>query len=220
VTGILSALRERDRAGSGQEVGVNLLHTGLYIAGNDASLVASTEQDALRHDPVRPRNPLWAHYPTADERWIFLVMIDSQRYWPAVCRAIGRPELEHDERFADERSRYRSSKELTALLAEIFASRTLADWERLLVGQPIIWSPVRSLLEATRDPQVTEMGVLADVAHPEAEGLRTVAPPIELSAHPMPGTRPAPVLGADGEAVLRAAGCSSEEISAALATER
>ena len=95
-----------------------------------------------------------------------------------------------------------------------------ADWERLLVGQPIIWSPVRSLLEATRDPQVTEMGVLADVAHPEAEGLRTVAPQIELSAHPMPGTRPAPVLGADGEAVLRAAGCSSEEISAALATER
>lgn len=220
VSGILAALRERDRSGAGQEVGVNLLHMGLYIAGNDASLVATTDQEARRHDPAGPRNPLWAHYRTADERWIFLVMIDSQRYWPALCRAIERPELERDERFANEVGRYRNSPELTALLAARFAEHTLADWQTRLAAHSLIWSPVQTLLEATRDPQVAEMQILAEVEHPEQPGIRTVAPPIHLSSHAMPGTRPAPALGAEGTAVLREAGCSAGEIEAALPPER
>lgn len=216
VSGILAALRERDRSGVGQEVEVDLLRMGFYIAGNDASLVATTDQDVLRHDPSGPRNPLWAHYRTADDRWVFLVMIDAQRYWPAVCRAIERPELEHDERFADDRGRYRNSAELTAILADVFAEHSLADWEARLADHPLIWSPVRTLREAMHDPQVAAMDVLADVDHPEAPGLRTVAPPVRLSGHPMDGTRPAPALGADGRAILEAAGCSGDEIEAAL----
>jgi crotonobetainyl-CoA:carnitine CoA-transferase CaiB-like acyl-CoA transferase len=219
VSGILAALRERDRTHLGQEVDVNLLHMGLYIAGNDAALVATAQQEARRHDPAQPRNPLWAHYRTADDRWIFLVMIDSQRYWPALCRAIEQPELESDERFHNEVGRYRNSQELTALIASAFAARTLEEWERGLAGQPIIWSPVQTLLEATRDPQVLEMGIFAEVEHPEHKGIRTVTPPIHLSNHAMPGTRPAPALGADGAAVLRRAGCDAEEIEAALPPE-
>ena len=182
----------------------------------DASLVATTQQDTRRHDPARPRNPLWAHYQTADERWIFLVMIDSQRYWPAFCRAIEQPAIEEDERFCNEVARYRNSEELTLRIADMFASKTLAEWEARLKAHPIIWSPVRSLLEATRDPQTIEMGVFAEVDHPGHQGLRTVAPPVALSGHPMSGERPAPDLGVHGETILREAGCSSEEVEAAL----
>ena len=218
VSGILAALRTRDQTGVGQEVHVNLLHTGFYIAGNDASLVATSGQDTRRHDRSSPRNPLWAHYRTADDRWIFLVMIDSQRYWPALCRAIGRPELEGDERFHNEVARYRNSEELTRLIAGVFASRPFAEWEAELAVHPVIWSPVQTLLEATRDPQVAEMGVFAEVDHPTQAGLRTVAPPVSLSAHPMPGDRPAPALGEHGHEVLREAGCSSDEVESALAS--
>ena len=216
VSGILAALRDRDRSGEGQEVEVNLLHMGFYIAGNDASLVATTGQELPRHDPGGPRNPLWAHYRTADDRWLFLVMIDSQRYWPALCRAIERPELIDDEKFHNEVGRYRNSNELTGLIAKVIAKRTLEQWEARLPDHAIIWSPVRTLLEATQDPQVAEMQILADVDHTEHTGIRTVAPPVRLSRHPMTGTRPAPALGADGEEILREAGCSAAEIEAAL----
>jgi formyl-CoA transferase len=214
--GILAALRVRDRAGEGQEVSVNLMHIGFYVQGNDASMALTTGIDTPRHDRNRPRNPLWNHYRTKDERWVFLVMINSDLYWPALCRAIERPELADDARFSNAVERYRQSAELTPLLAEIFAARDLADWEKQLAPHSLIWSPVRSLSEAMADPQAAEMEMFASVDHPEVDGLRTVAPPLQLSLHPMRGERPAPALGADGAAILREAGCSEPEIAAAL----
>ena len=113
-----------------------------------------------------------------------------------------------------------ASRGLGAALAEVFAAKTFANWEAELASHPVIWSPVQTLLEATRDPQVTALDVFAEVDHPTQAGLRTVAPPIELSSHPMKGERPAPALGEHGDEILREAGCSSEEVEAALGSER
>lgn len=218
-TGILAALRSRDRTGEGQTVGVSLMHIGFYILGNDTALALATGQEPPRHDRARARNPLWNHYRTKDDRWLFLVMIESQRYWADFCAAIGREELRDDPRFEDTIPRYRNSGALCAALAEHFASRTLAEWERALDARRLIWSPVRTLSEALRDEQARATGVFASVDHPVAGTFETVTAPIRLSAHPMPGGRPAPALGADGEAILSEAGLSAEEIEDALGAE-
>ena len=36
----------------------------------------------------RARDPLWSSYKCADERWIYFVMIQSDRHWPDFCRAL------------------------------------------------------------------------------------------------------------------------------------
>lgn len=216
VSGVLAALRVRDRSGEGQEVSVNLLHTGFYILGNDVSCALASGQQPPAHDRARARNPLWNHYATKDGRWLFLVMIESDRYWPALCDAIGREALREDERFTDAVARYRNSEALCSLLALVFADRTLAEWEQHLSGRPLIWSPVRTVAEALQDPQARAAGVFTEVDHPVAGRYETVAPPVCLSAHAMRGERPAPALGADTEDVLRAAGLGEEEIAAAL----
>ncbi|MBW2242184.1 MAG: CoA transferase [Deltaproteobacteria bacterium] len=217
-TGILSALRVRDRTGQGQLVDVNLMHIGFYVQGNDAAPTLATGTGPLHHDRNKPRNPLWSHYPTRDDRWVFLVMIESDRYWPALCRAIGKPELETDERFDGARARYRNSETLAQILRDTFLSRSLAEWEKELLGHTIIWSPVRTLAEAVQDPEARANGVFAEVEHPTAGTFETVAPPLQLSGHAMPGDRPAPELGADGADVLCEAGLSEAEIAAALET--
>jgi len=215
VSGILAALRVRERTGEGQEVGVSLQHMGYYVLGNDVACALASGEPPPVHDRRRARNPLWNHYATADGRWIFLVMIESGRYWPALCEAVGRPEWQGDPRFAGPVERYRNAETLCALLAGRFAERTLAEWEAHLEGRPLIWAPVRTVAEALDDPQARATGVFTEVRHPVAGRYETVAPPVKLSAFPMAGERPAPALGHDTDAVLARAGLAPDEIAAA-----
>lgn len=217
--GILAALRMRDQSGEGQVVEVNLMHIGFYIQGNDAALSLVAKQTPPRHNRSAPVNPLWNHYATKDERWLFLSMIDSDRYFPKLCAAIGRGELASDERFKDVLHRLANSEALTTALRETFASEPLSHWEPLMNENKLIWAPVRTLAEAIEDPQPRANGVFPTVPHEQLGDFETVAPPLKLSAYPMKGDRPAPALGADATEVLREAGLDEAEIEAALATE-
>ena len=216
VTGILSALRVRDRTGEGQVIDVNLMHIGFYIQGNDASNTLVTGQSPPNHDRERPRNPLWNHYQTEDERWLFLVMIESGRYWPELCRALDLDELLEDERFEGPIERYRNSEVLTARLATRIAQRTLAEWEKHLAGYTLICAPMQTLAEAIADPQAREAGVVQTTEHPTAGEFLSVAPPLRMSGFDLRSRRPAPGLGEDSEQVLAEAGLTPEEIERAL----
>jgi crotonobetainyl-CoA:carnitine CoA-transferase CaiB-like acyl-CoA transferase len=216
VTGILAALRVRDRTGEGQSVGVSLQHIGLYVLGNDAALALATGEEPPRHDRARARNPLWNHYRTADDRWLFLVMIDSEAYWQTFCRAMERSDWAEDSRFESAVERYRNREPLCAELAGAFGTRSLAHWETALTRERLIWAPVRTLTEALQDEQARATDVFSQVEHPKAGRFESIRPPITLSRHPMTASRPGPDLGADSRAVLAEAGLSAAEIEAAL----
>jgi crotonobetainyl-CoA:carnitine CoA-transferase CaiB-like acyl-CoA transferase len=216
VAGILAALRVRDRTGEGQEVAVSLMHIGFYVQGNDAALALATGGEVPHHDRLHARNPLWNHYRTQDGRWIFLVMIDSDRYWPGLCAALGLAHLREDPRFDGMIERYRNAEALIGILAETIALRPLDAWERLLGEHDLIWAPVRTLAEAVRDPQARASGVFQPMKLESTGPFDTITPPLRLSGHAMRGDRPAPRLGADGEEVLAEAGLAPEEIARVL----
>lgn len=217
VAGLLAALRTRDKTGLGQVVDVTLQHVGYYINGHDTAYALATGECPPRHDRRSPRNPLWNHYPCRDEGWLFLVMIDSDRYWPALCRALEREALIEDPRFADASARFRNARELVALLDALFAERTADDWGAALARERLIWAPMQTLDRAIHDPSAEAAGVFATVEHPQLGRFRTVAPPIKLSAHPLPGTATAPMLAADTAAVLREAGVDEETVALLVA---
>jgi crotonobetainyl-CoA:carnitine CoA-transferase CaiB-like acyl-CoA transferase len=218
VSGLLAALRTREQTGAGQVVEVSLMHMGFYILGNDVAYTLVTGETPQRHDRERAWNPIWNHYRCKDGRSIYLVMIDSDRYWPEFCRAIERPELAADEeRFGNPALRYRHREVLVAILDEIFLQRSLAEWEQHFPRYRLIWSPVRTLAEAVQSAQARDAECFSTIEHPSAGKFETVRPPIRMSAHPMLGDRPAAELGADGEAVLREAGLDPAQIQAALA---
>ena len=217
VVGVLSALRQRDRGAAGQVIDVSLQHIGFYIIGNDAASTLVTGQTPPRHDRRAARNPLWNHYPTQDGRWIFLVMIESDRYWPEFTRAVGLEDLTGDERFKGAVERYRHSAELIRILDERFMSKPLAAWTEQLAKHRLIWAPVLTLAEAVDDPQAEAFGSFPTVQHPTAGPFRTVAPPLRMSGHALDGTAPAPALGADTEAALREVGLPEEDIALLVA---
>ena len=144
-------------------------------------------------------------------------MIDSDRYWPALCRALDREALATDPRFADAVARYQNARELVALLDGLFAERSLEAWGEAFARERLIWAPMRTLDEAVRDANAEATGCFATVEHPQFGRFRTVAPPLKLSAHPMPGTAVAPLLSADTAAVLREAGVDEETVALLVA---
>jgi crotonobetainyl-CoA:carnitine CoA-transferase CaiB-like acyl-CoA transferase len=217
VVGVLSALRQRERGRPGQVIDVSLQHIGFYIEGNDAAMTLVTGQTPPRHDRRQPRNPLWNHYPTQDGRWLFLVMIESDRYWAEFAEAVGRPELAGDERFNGAILRYQNNAELVRLLDDVFRSKPLAEWTQILSQHRLIWSPVLTLAEAVEDEQAKAFGSFPSVKHPSHGEFRTVAPPLQMSGHAMDAAVPAPDLAADTEAVLREAGLSEDEIALLVA---
>jgi crotonobetainyl-CoA:carnitine CoA-transferase CaiB-like acyl-CoA transferase len=217
VVGVLSALRQRDAGAPGQVIDVALQHIGFYIVGNDAAMTLVTGQTPPRHDRRAARNPLWNHYRTQDERWLFLVMVESDRYWPAFTRALQLEALTDDPRFANAVQRFRNNAALIRILDERFASQPLAAWTELLAQHRLIWAPVLTLAEAVNDEQANAYGSFPTVQHPTAGDFRTVAPPLQMSGHALHGTAPAPALSADTEEVLREAGVPEESIALLVA---
>lgn len=144
-------------------------------------------------------------------------MIDSDRYWPSLCRAIEREELAADPRFVDAQARFRNARELVGILDALFAARSVDAWGEALSRERLIWGPMRTLDQAIGDANAEATGCFATVEHPQFGRFRTVAPPLKLSAHPMPGTATAPLLSADTAAVLREAGVDEETVALLVA---
>lgn len=214
VCGILAALRVRDATGRGQYVDVSLLQTGFHILGTDVATALVTRQPVKRHDRRRAVNPLWNSYPVAEGRWIQLVMIEADRYWPQLCRAIGREDLAADPRFVDGWQRSKHSAALVRELEKTFEQRTLAEWRRILDAADVIWAPVNRVEEAIDDPQARALGYFYEVESVSAGRFETVAPPFRIEGLPLGARRAAPGLGADTAEVLREAGLTRAEIDA------
>ena len=216
VCGLLAAMRLRDATGEGRYVDVSLLQTGLHILGTDIANALVTREPPKRHDRRATPNPLWNSYPVAGDRWLLLVMIEAGRYWPQFCRAIERPELLADPRFADGWGRAENCRELIAEIEATLMQRTLDEWQPVLDAGGIIWAPVQRVEEAIDDPQARAMGYFHEVEHAEAGRFETVGPPFRIQGCELGARNAASPLGADAREVLREAGLAEAEIDALI----
>jgi crotonobetainyl-CoA:carnitine CoA-transferase CaiB-like acyl-CoA transferase len=218
VCGVLAALRLRDRDGRGRYVETSLLQTGFHVLGADLATALATREPVPRHDRLRAPNPLWNSYPVAGGRWLLLVMIEADRYWPALCGALEAPELRDDPRFAEALVRMRHAPELVAELERRFQAHALAHWAPRLDAAGLIWSPMQSVLEAIDDPQARAMGYVRSLEHP-AGRLESVGPPFRIEGTPLGVERAASAVNEDAEALLGEVGLTPEEIRKILPEE-
>ena len=195
--GILAALLARERHGVGQEVDASHLASMMWLQGLSLSCLLMLGLPFPRVFRSRTVNPLWNHYRCADERWIALGMLQSDRYWADFTRAIGRPELARDERFSD-------AEACIALLDELFATRPRADWiERLRRAEgDFIVTVVNAPADLPEDPQVRANDYVVDFEHPQHGRTRVLGVPVRLGETPGRVRAPAPELGQHTEEIL------------------
>ena len=213
----LAALRLRDLTGEGQVVDVTLVGTGLWTVGTDFSGALASRRQPPRHSRARPRNPLWNAYRCADGRWILLVMVQPDAYWPGFCAALGHPEWEHDRRFDTLQHRAEHTEDLTGRIAAVFDSRPSTDWPAVLDAHGLIWAPVAELPEVADDATVRALGSFEAVATNQGASYETLAAPFTIRGADVAVRGPAPSPGAHTERVLEECGLTAEEIAALAA---
>jgi crotonobetainyl-CoA:carnitine CoA-transferase CaiB-like acyl-CoA transferase len=210
--GIAAALFRRERSGESSVVDVSLLGTAMWIMAPDiiaTKLISGAMPQFTRADSP---NPIVNSYKTKDGRWLFLNMLQPDRFWPDLCRRLGHPELISDARFATGMERFMNRVECVRLLDEIFAQRTLDEWRTALAEAEGVWAPMQTPLELYDDPQATANGYLRPVQREDGSSFTLVSNPLQFDETP-PTLRPAPDLGQHTEEILLELGMTWEEMA-------
>ncbi len=211
--GIASALYRRERTGEPSIVDVSLLATAMWVLASDVVYCGNPDYDPHAALAGPRTNPLTGSFRTSDGRWLTLVFLQPDRYWPDLCRHLDRPELVDDPRFADMAARAENSDACATLLDEIFASRTYAQWCERLSTLDAPWAPMQSVREMRDDVQTRANGYMAPVESPDGVAFELVGGPAQFDERVPPLGR-APEAGAHTEEALLELGLSWEEIAA------
>jgi crotonobetainyl-CoA:carnitine CoA-transferase CaiB-like acyl-CoA transferase len=210
--GVAAALFQRERTGVGLEVDVSLLATAVWVLSPDitaAALYGFMLPASGQMRGMAPPNPLVGNYECADGRWIVLMMLQSERFWPIFARTVGREDLLVT--YPTPEARHAGREALAAEIAALFRTRPRDEWAAVLRASECIWGPLQTPLEIPDDPQVRANGYLMQA--PGAEGPVTVcANPVQFGGEPPTATRAASDAGAHTEEVLLELGCSWEDI--------
>jgi crotonobetainyl-CoA:carnitine CoA-transferase CaiB-like acyl-CoA transferase len=198
---VLAGLLERQATGKGGLVETSLLRTGGWLLGGDLAIQAALGRVHGVGPRSESRTPLVNSYRASDDRWFFLMCPEAARHFPAVCEAIGQPDLAKDGRFATSTAIRQHRRELIEHLDEAFAGRPLSEWEKRFDAAGVWWEPVTTPAEVLESEQLLANDAISLVVSSD-DVQPMVTAPFSVFRHQPPSPAHVPALGADNDRVL------------------
>lgn len=200
LAGVMAAVLEQRQTGTGRVVEVSLLRTGAYVLGWDLGLQMALGKVAGAEPRHRNQSPLMNPYRAADGRWFFFTGLEAERHIGPVCRALGRPDLLDDGRFASASAMRKNRTEVIALLDEVIATRPLAEWAARFDAEGVWWAVAQSPADVVVDPQLLANDGFVTVG---GGALQSVNGPVSFSDVDPPQEVGVPLLGEHTAEVLK-----------------
>lgn len=196
VMALLMGLLERKDTGQGQYVDV---------AFSDASL--KINEDFKDEPMTKGMFPCYNIYRTADDRFLTL-SIQEPWFWERLCRTIGREEWIHQ---------LRPTGQLRLAMLnecrELFRSRPLRDWVRILTDAQVPFGPVNEgLKDLMEDPQLQAREMIVKSGPTTGESYRPGFA-LKFSRTPARQWRGPTVLGYDTGEILAELGFSASAVA-------
>lgn len=164
---VLAALLHRERAGGqGQVIDVSLHEPLLSMLGPLPAVHDLTGEESPRLGNRLPFAAPRGAYRCADGRWLALSGT-SPASAHRILRAIGRPELVDDPRFATNADRLQHAEELDALIAEWAAQRTRAEALAAMAAEDAAAAPVYRMGDLMQDEHIMARGSIVRVQDPD-----------------------------------------------------
>ena len=231
--GILTALIDRNKTGSGQKVSVSMQDAVLNLCR-----VKLRDQQRLENTGYLEEYPQWPNGEFGDAvprggnaggggqpGWVlkckgwqtdpnaYIYFTIQEQNWARTADAIGHPEWRDDPAYATPRAR---QDKIFAIFAEIekwLADKTKFEAVDILREWEVPCAPVLSMKELAHDQDLRKSGTVVEVEQKGRGTFLTVGSPIKFSAF-TPQVTGAPLLGEHSDEVLAELGYDSPAIAA------
>lgn len=205
VEAILMALYSREVRGGGQKIEITMTGSSMAL---QTSRFAEFFASGKKPVPMGSANPTTVPHQAflCQEGRYVAVGVERPEQWTGLCRALERPDLANDPRFATNAARVTNRDDLLPILEEIFLTRPADWWVMLLSRHGVPAAPfVIMQWDALRDhPQTAANAQIVSVDSPlgtvMAGGLpwRFGDADLQYGPPPLPGQHTAEVLASLG----------------------
>jgi len=177
---VMAALHRRWATGEGTHVDVAAREVAASLVG-EALLLAAAGGEPHRIGNAHPRMAPHGVYPAAGkDRWLSIA-VASDEEWKVLARAMGKPELGIDPRFAREEKRRENRAELDLIVScwteRIDANEVAERLQAAGVAAHASWTTP----ELAADPHLHSRNAIVDVAEPDGTIRAAVGVPMCLS---------------------------------------
>ncbi|MBI2800467.1 MAG: CoA transferase [Gammaproteobacteria bacterium] len=196
------ALFHRGRTGQGQWLDLSMVDAMFHM--QDIALQAHTlSKGAFTSNRMGNHHALVCPFGVFKGPSGYVAILALQPQWKNVCAALGRPELEHDERFALADRRAANQRDVIAIIEEWLAhfpnnDAVIAHLEQHRVP----CAPVLNPVDALRHPYFLEREMVRFIEDPILGSLAIPGFPLRFSVQPERPDLVAPLLGQHNAQVL------------------
>lgn len=210
--GAMMALLHREKTGEGQVIDAALYESAFSFMEPHVTAYDKLGVVAKRSGTTHSHSVVNNTFATKDQQFIHIAA-SSDYVFPRLAKAIGRPDLLDDERYAKAIARTQHADELDDIVARWVAQYDMGEAQRLLHESDVPAMGIYTMADIFTDPHFRARNMLVEVPDPELGTVTVPGVVPKLSKTPGSVRHTGHRIGEDTRAVLmKIAGMTKKEV--------